>query len=140
MRRPRLRLRWWRRDDGALTPMVVAFALAIYLMIGLSVDGAGKMRAIERANDLAAEAARAGAQAIDIPQAVPGNAIVIQPDRARAAALQYLADAGVTGTATPDPDGVHLTVTVTIPYQPIFLIGFPTFQAQGTATAQLVVG
>jgi len=120
--------------------MVVSFALAIYLMIGLSVDGAGKMRAVERANDIAAEAARAGGQAIDIPQAVPGNAIVIQPDRARAAALAYLADAGVTGTAAPDPDGRHLTVTVTIPYQPIFLGFLGPFTATGTATAQLLVG
>jgi len=131
--------RWWRRDDGALTPMVISFALAVYLMIGLSVDGAGKMRAIERANDIAAEAARAGGQAVDIPQAIPGNTIRLQQDRARAAALAYLDDAGVTGTATV-VDATHIQVSVTVPYQPIFLLFLATFQARGTATAVLLVG
>jgi len=139
------RLRW-RRDDGALTPMVVVFAAAIFMMIGLAVDGAGKMQALERATDLAQEAARAGGQALNLAQAVPGNKDVVDPSLARDAALGYLADAGVSGAdanVTVDPSLTRLTVSVTIVYHPIFLglvLTNENWTETGTATAVLVVG
>lgn len=122
--------------------MVVVFAAALFLMIGLSVDGGGRMRAIERADNIAAEAARAGGQAIDIPKAVTGEADVVDPVKAIAAAKAYLAGAGATGTASVSPDGRQITVTVALVYQPAFLdlMGLGPWTETGTATAQLLTG
>jgi Flp pilus assembly protein TadG len=131
-----------RCDDGALTPMVVVFIAAIFLMVGLAVDGGGRMRAAGRADDIAAEAARAGGQALNLPQAISGRADIIDPHAATAAANAYLADAHVTGHAVVSGNGKTITVTVTIPYNPAFLgvLGIGPWVETGTATAQLLTG
>ncbi|MEV4753694.1 hypothetical protein AB0J86_01055 [Micromonospora sp. NPDC049559] len=123
----------------------LAIALvAVLVIIGLVVDGAGRVRAMQRADNLAAEAARAGGQAIDVAAAVDGDAKVVDPEDARNAANLYLArldEPGVTGTAEPSADGEHLTVTVWITYDTAMLdlFGFPdTYVTRGTATVELV--
>ena len=137
--RPLARL---RADEGAFTLMAVVVAAALFLMVGLAVDGGGRMRALERADDLAAEAARAGGQALVIPQAVTGTADIVDPNAARAAALSYLNLAGVTGQVKVDPNGRSITVTVQVNYAPIFLgaMGLGPWTETGTATAQLLTG
>jgi Flp pilus assembly protein TadG len=134
--------RWWRADGGGITPMVATFILVIFMALGMSVDGSGMLRARHRADDVAAEAARAGGQALDLPRAITGQADVIDPAAARAAALDYLAQAGVHGTVTVPNGGRTITVTVTIAYEPIFLglIGLGPWNESGTATATLITG
>jgi Flp pilus assembly protein TadG len=138
----------WRRlcagrDEGAVTLMVAVVAAALFLMVGLSVDGGGRMRALERADDMAAEAARAAGQAINLPQAVTGTADVLDPTRAEAAARAYLAGAGVDSFAVRVINGGRaVQVTVTITYQPIFLglIGLGPWAETSTETAALLTG
>lgn len=129
-------------DDGGLTPMVLVFALAIFMMVGLAVDGGGRLRANERANDIASEAARAGGQALNLPRAITGQADVIDPAAAAAAAHDYLTTAGVTGSVSVGANGKTITVTVSIPYEPVFLsiVGFGPWTETGTATAALLTG
>jgi hypothetical protein len=119
---------------------VLVLAVAVLAMIGLSVDGGGKVRALERADNLASEAARAAGQAIDAPQAIEGDDKIVDPDAAVAAAQNYLSAAGVTGTVTVSSDRKHVTVTVTITYNTVFLglIGIDTLTATRQATAVLV--
>src|SRR5919204_5084418 len=109
------------RDEGRIALLVVVLAVAVLAMIGLSVDGGGKIRALERADNLASEAARAAGQAIYAPQAIEGGDKVVDPAAAVAAAQNYLTAAGVTGTVTVEPDRKHVTVTVTIVYNTVFL-------------------
>jgi Putative Flp pilus-assembly TadE/G-like len=136
---PRTRLRW-RADEGSISLLAVVMAFAVLAMIGLSVDGGGKVRAAERADNIASEAARAAGQAILTPQAIQGGAKVIDPSAAVAAAQQYLATAGVRGTVTVSDDRTHVTVTVTIVYRTVFLelIGVNNFTVTRHATAALV--
>jgi Flp pilus assembly protein TadG len=131
-----------RDDRGSLTLMVVVFVAALFVMVGLAVDGGGRMRAIERADDIAAEAARAGGQALNLSQAVSGKADVIDPAAAAVAAQAYLDQAKVTGTVTVAGNGKTITVRVFVPYQPVFLgaIGLGPWTETGTATAQLLTG
>ena len=114
--------------------------VAVLAMIGLSVDGGGKVRALERADNVAAEAARAAGQAIYAPQAIEGGAKVVDPGAAVAAADAYLSDAGVNGTVSVADDRQHVTVTVTIIYHTVFLgaIGINTLTATRSATAVLI--
>ena len=133
---------WVRRDDGNISLLVLVLAVAVLVMIGLSVDGGGKLRALGRADDIAAEAARAGGQAIAAPPAIEGGPKTLDPDAAVAAAQAYLAAAGVTGSVTVAADRHHLTVTVHIVYRTIFLgaVGITELPITRTATAVLVVG
>jgi hypothetical protein len=135
---PRSGLR--RQDEGRVALLVIVLTVAVLAMIGLSVDGGGKIRALQRADNLAAEAARAAGQALHGPQAVQGGPKVIDPAAAVAAAHAYLAAAGVAGRVTVWPDRRHVTVTVTITYRTVFLplIGISTLTATRHATAVLV--
>jgi hypothetical protein len=128
------------RDEGRIALLVIVLAVAVLAMIGLSVDGGGKVRALERADNLASEAARAAGQAILAPQAIQGGDKVVDPGAAIAAAHDYLTAAGVTGDVTVSADRKHITVTVTIVYRTVFLglIGIDTLTATRTATAVLV--
>ena len=138
----RRRRRDWRADDGAFTLMVIAFAAALFLMVGLAVDGGGRLAALARADDLAAEAARAAGQAIDLPQAINGTADIVHQDAAQAAAEAYLRDAGVTGKAQVIDGGHAVMVTVHVLYTPKLLgaIHPRPWIETGVATAQLLTG
>ena len=127
-----------RDDEGRIALLVIVLTVAVLAMIGLSVDGGGKVRALERADNLASEAARAAGQAIYAPQAIEGGDKVVDPAAAVAAAQNYLTAAGVTGTVAVDRK--HVTVTVTITHNTVFLglIGIDTLTATRQATAVLV--
>lgn len=138
--RSQLRLAARRDDEGWVSLLVLVLVVAVLAMIGLSVDGGGKVRALERADNLAAEAARAAGQALQGPQAIQGGPKVIDPASAVTAAYAYLTAAGVPGTVTVWPDRQHVTVTVTISYRTVFLplVGIDTLTATRHATAVLV--
>jgi hypothetical protein len=133
-----------RPDAGAFTPMVAVMAVALFAMVALAVDGGGRMHTLERADDLAAEAARAGGQALSLPQAVGGTADVINLGAATQAVDDYVRQAGVTTVpvVSVSPDGRQITVTVTIWYQPVMLdlLNLGPWPETGTATAVLVTG
>ena len=120
--------------------LAVVMALAVIATIGLSVDGGGKVRAIERADNIAGEAARAAGQAILTLQAIQGGAKVLDPSAAVAAAQQYLDSAGVSGTVAVSNDRTHVAVAVTIVYHTVFLglFGVDQFTVTRRATAVLV--
>lgn len=127
-------------ERGGITLLVAVLMVAVLAMIGLAVDGGGKVRALERADNTAVEAARAGGQAIQAAQAIQGGAKVVDPAAAVTAARAYLAAAGVDGTVTVAADRRHLTVTVTITYRTLFLglVGIPTLTATRHATVVLL--
>lgn len=135
------RLRARLSDDcGSVSMLAIVMTFAVIVMVGLAVDGGGKVRALERADDIASEAARAAGQAINTTQAIQGGAKTIDPAAAVAAAQSYLTAAGVSGTLNVADDRTHVTVTVTIVYHTVFLalIGIDTFTCTRSATATLV--
>ena len=119
---------------------VVVIAVAMMLMIGLIVDGGRKVRAIQRADAVAAEAARAGGQAIVAGPAIRGEGVRADTAPARRAAEAYLTSAGVSGTVTVA--GGQLTVTTSVGYKPVFLglIGVGSLTGDGHSTVRLVRG
>ncbi|MEN8649729.1 pilus assembly protein TadG-related protein [Streptomyces sp. 21So2-11] len=130
------------RDTGSVSIYVAIVIVGMLVMIGITVDGGGKMRATERADALAQEAARTGGQEIDAGQAIPGENIVADPRAARAAALDYLAAAGARGTVAVSDDGKKLSVTITDAYRTRFLtvLGVTEMPVTGHASAALVHG
>ncbi|MEU1519139.1 pilus assembly protein TadG-related protein [Streptomyces sp. NPDC005811] len=132
----------WDGDRGGITVFVAVCVIALIGIIGIAVDGGGKMRATERADYLAGEAARAGGQAIDPAQAINGTAIVVNPQDAAAAAQAYLQAAAATGTVGVSSDRATLTVTVTGSYATRFLsvAGVGSLPVTGHGTATLLHG
>ncbi|MFJ8848420.1 pilus assembly protein TadG-related protein [Streptomyces cyaneofuscatus] len=114
--------------------------VALIGMLGLLVDGGGLLRAKAAADDLAAEAARTAGQQLDLAQAIPGTALVVDPDAAQQAAQAFLAQAGAEGAVTVSADGTHITVTVTDTYDAVLtsVVGYTGIPVTGRSTAQLV--
>ncbi|MEP7022101.1 MAG: pilus assembly protein TadG-related protein [Pseudonocardiales bacterium] len=110
-----------RADQGSLAVYVAVLAVPFLLIAGLVVDGGGALVAKQRAADEAGQAARTGANQIDLAQVRDNNIRVVDVALAQQAVDQYFALAGNSPThstvATPD----KVTVTVTVTYAPKFL-------------------
>ncbi|MGW4497714.1 pilus assembly protein TadG-related protein [Micromonospora sp. NPDC004336] len=133
-------------DDGRVSVFLAVAMVGILAVIGMAFDGAGQLRALQRADNLAAEAARAGGQAIDRATAIEGGPTRINRPQARRAVADYLAAAGATGhtVSFPSVDGetrVRVRVTVTHRRAMLGLFGFDeTVTVSGEATARPLTG
>ena len=121
-----------------VTAFVVIFTLALLAMAGLVLDGGLALAAKVHAIDDAQAAARAGAQAIDIPLYRSTGTITLDPAEATADAQDFLAAAGEHGTVTVAGETVSVTVTITQPTQILSVVGVDqlTVTGAGSATAQ----
>jgi hypothetical protein len=111
------------------------------MIIALSVDISGTLRARDRARALAEQAARAGAEQISIAGALGGGGTSLGTQTAvtNAACATLPSDAQCVGLATLGPDSV--TVTVTLTYHSLLhtMIGtFPDFKETESGTAVLI--
>jgi Flp pilus assembly protein TadG len=131
-----------RRDDGGIAVFTAIVVIVLLGIVGLVLDGGGKLQATERADALAVEAARAAGQAIDPGAAITGTAIRIDPQAAQAAAQAYLHKAGVSGRVSISEDRTQLTVTVNESYPTKFLpvVGIGSMSVTGHGTATLLHG
>lgn len=122
------------QDTGSVSVFAAVLIPALLLVLALVVDAADKTRAIVHADALAAEAGRAAASAVD----TRGTTITINAAAGTAAAQQYLAATGHTGTVDWAPGTVRVTVSDTQPAV-IGLLG-SSWHVTGTATISLAVG
>ncbi|MFJ8965348.1 pilus assembly protein TadG-related protein [Lentzea sp. NPDC102401] len=123
-------------EDGRVTAFVVIIALAALLFAGLVLDGGLALAAKVRAIGEAQEAARAGAQEIDLAAYRVNGTLRLVPQRANAAAHDYLAAAGHSGSVSLAGNTVTVTVRVTHPTQLLGLAGIGSITVTGTGTAQ----
>jgi hypothetical protein len=121
-----------------VTAFVVIFTLALLAMAGLVFDGGLALAAKVHAIDEAQAAARAGAQAIDIPLYRRSGTITLDPAQAVADAQGFLSAAGEHGTVTVTGETVTVTVTITQPTQILSIVGVDqmTVSGAGSATAE----
>ena len=118
-----------------VTAFVIIFTLALILMAGLVLDGGLALAAKVQAIDTAQAAARAGAQAIDIPLYRSTGRITLDPQEATADAEHYLATTGHAGTVTVNGEQVTVTVTIRQPTQILDLAGIDQLTETGTGSA-----
>ncbi|MEV1334046.1 pilus assembly protein TadG-related protein [Micromonospora costi] len=134
------------RDAGRVSIFLAVAMVGVLAVIGLSFDGAGQLRTLQRADNLAAEAARAGGQAIDRATAIAGGPKRINQQEARAAVADYLSAAGTTGHTVSFPvvggeTLVSVRVTITYRRSMLGLFGFDdTVSITGEATARALTG
>ena len=132
-----------RRGDaeaGALSIFVALCAVVLLALCGLVLDGGGRLRAIERADGLAQEAARAGGQQIDRAALLRGQGLRLDPAAADAAAEEYLDRNHITGVPVATTTTVTVTVDTTYHTSLLGLIGLDTLTVHGVGKARLVPG
>ncbi|HVV12112.1 pilus assembly protein TadG-related protein [Amycolatopsis sp.] len=123
-------------QNGRVTAFVVILVTAILLFAGLTLDGGLALAAKVRAIGEAQEAARAGAQEIDLAAYRANGALRLAPQQASAAARAYLAAAGHAGTVSVAGDTVNVTVTVSQSTRLLGLVGIDSLTVTGTGQAQ----
>ena len=118
-----------RRDDrgsaGGFALIGLVAVAALLLVLGLIVDGGTKAAASDRANRIAMEAARAGAQVLTGAGAGSVDETV----------QSYLAVEGVSGTAVVDGDRVDVSVELVEPTKVLSMIGWTEIRVSGEGFA-----
>ena len=140
-----------RGDRGRVSIFVAVALVGVLVIIGLTFDGIGRIRAYQRAANIAAEAARAGGQSINVADAIAGEPAAIDEGAAVTNALAFidnLDDPTIverTASIGQDDDGAESTqflhVTITMSYDAVMLdlFGFAdTYPVEAEATVELV--
>lgn len=128
-----------REERGSLSLWMVTASFVMMLLVGLAVDLGGQVHAKQRAHNVAAEAARTGAERVQSAPAIEGRYVRVDTAAARTAAHQYLAAADVSGTVTVT-GGDTIRVEVSDTYTPQFLsfIGIGDLTVTSEASARIV--
>lgn len=140
--------RWRRRlvdDDrgaGYLAAFIILFGVLTVLGVGILIDTARIVAADRNCATIALEAARAGANAIDVQSVRSGGTVIVDPAAAQAsaaaAASAFVSGSGATLTAV-SVDGNRVSVTVSSSVDP----WFPVLSARtvsASAAADAIVG
>ena len=117
--------------------------LAVFLAVlfaGVILDGGTAMATRVQALDIAQQAARAGANQLDLTALRERGQTILDPAAAQNAAAAFLAQAGITGTATATLTEVTVTVTRSQPTTLLHLIGKTSIAMTATAHATPVIG
>jgi len=122
-------------ERGAVSTFLAVIALALLMAAGLAIDGGRKVNALREASHIADNAARAGAQAVDLDTLRTTGELVVLPSQATDRVDRYLTALGYTASEV-EVSEANVTVTVTITVDPVLLPAGPmTVTATETATA-----
>ena len=122
-------------ERGAVSTFLAVIALALLMAAGLAIDGGRKVNALREASHLADNAARAGAQAVDLDALRTTGDLIVIPAGAVDRVDQYLTALGYAA-AEVAVIGDSVTVTVSLTVDPVLLpTGQMTVSATETATA-----
>jgi Flp pilus assembly protein TadG len=137
-----------RGDRGTLSLFVVMLVPAVVLMAGLLVDGGIAINAKERAADVAQQAARAGADDLDVANLRQGN-VQLAPD-ACGVALAFVPKyqgIGAVGNGCFVTNGnlevapvITVSAKVVVHSQILGLVGLGTFTETASGSASPVCG
>ena len=134
-------------EVGRVTAFVTIVTAGLFVLAGLVLDGGLALSARVRALNEAREAARAGAQELDLAAFRADGTVRLDPARARGAALAYLDAAHRRqGSATSSAvvavtaDRVEVRVTTAASTQILQVVGVTTVTVTGQASAVAATG
>jgi hypothetical protein len=127
-----------RADRGALAPAITVIALFLMLLAGLVADSARIVDARSRAGAYAEEAARAGAQRIDLNS----ERVRLDTSAAVAAVQRYCAAAGAgeprlveCATVAASSTRIEVRARIDVPMSVLGIIGIASIGVTGTGSA-----
>jgi Flp pilus assembly protein TadG len=124
-----------RDDRGAVLVAGLLLSLALMIVIGAGVDIGHAFIVRRELVSLADDAALTGSQALDL-QALHQGRLALDPEQARATALQALAgEPGLRGQASANAADVRVDVQRRVPTILLRLVGVSTLTVGAQATA-----
>jgi Flp pilus assembly protein TadG len=122
-------------EHGAVLVAGLLLSLALMIVIGAGVDIGHAFIVRRELVSLADDAALTGSQALDL-QALHQGRLALDPEQARAVALQTLAgERGTSGEAAASTGDVHVDVQRRVPTILLRLVGVTTLTVAAHATA-----
>ncbi|MEO3810764.1 pilus assembly protein TadG-related protein [Sphaerisporangium sp. B11E5] len=118
-----------------MSGFVAGIVGGLLLLAGIVLDGGLALGAKVRALNEAQEAARSGAQQLDLAAYRRNGAVRLDHARARTAALAYIAATPDTATVAVSGNTVTVVVHAVQPAQVLGLAGVGAFRVSGRATA-----
>lgn len=129
-----------RGEEGQVTAFVVVFAMTLLAVTGLVLDGGLLLSAKRQAADTAEQAARAGAQAVDLATLRSSGDHRLDAVEAVAAANAYLRQVRAEGSVTATTERVTVTVTHTQQLRLLPLVGLNEVTVTGTGAGRSARG
>lgn len=126
-------------ETGTIGVFVVVITIALVAVAGLVLDGGRLLAARRQAQDIAGNAARAGAQALDENDLRDGRA-VIDPAAAATAVAGHLGQTPATGTASTGDDMVTVHVEMPVRLLLLTVVGRGERTVNATQQARAVQG
>jgi Flp pilus assembly protein TadG len=114
--------------------------MVVLVFAGAILEGGVAMSARGHATDVAQQAARAGANQLNLAALREAGVVQIDPAAAQAAAAAFLDQMGERGTVTATAEQVTVTVTVTRPGILVPILGIETLTLRATASAAPITG
>ncbi|MEV3854964.1 pilus assembly protein TadG-related protein [Streptomyces sp. NPDC050095] len=124
-----------RGDSGQVTAFTAGVLLGLWLFAGIVVDGGLALAAKAHALDIAQEAARTGAQQLDVAGLRGADTIRLRQQAAAEKARAYVTGKGASGTVTVKGADVVVHVTNRQHAQILQLVGVRTMTLTAHATA-----
>lgn len=129
-----------RGERGTATVFVVGMAAVLLASAGLVIDGGKAINARMKLADDVEQAARLGANQIDIAAVrANGGVVRLDPVAAQSEAQGYISSRGYDGTGVVvNGDAVTVGARDTVPTAMLQLVGVSSFDISATATARAV--
>lgn len=131
-------------ESGTASVFVIGIVLVLMVVAGLVVDGGRAINARAALADDAEQAARAGANVLDLDTLRATGDVRIDPAGARDAAERFLDARGYRPdeivSIEADAAQVHVVLTRVVPTSLLSLIMINEFTVDGEATARAAVG
>lgn len=132
-----------RSERGSATVFLLGFAMVLIVGAGLVVDGGLALNGRQKLADDLEQAARAGANEIDIPLFRDVGVLAVDPGAATEVATEYLTDLGYTDIVV-QVDGAEVSVAAKGAVDTAILsligIGHFTLGAEATAVPESGIG
>ncbi|WP_042368943.1 hypothetical protein [Streptacidiphilus neutrinimicus] len=119
-----------------MTAFTVVVLTGLLLFLAITADLGQALAAKVQALGEAQDAARAGAQALDLGALRSSGTVRLRPDAAAQDARAYLAKVGAVGSVTVGTDTVSVAVTRTVPTHLLTLVGISSLTVHAGTTAR----
>ncbi|HVA08060.1 MAG TPA: pilus assembly protein TadG-related protein [Acidimicrobiales bacterium] len=126
-------------EGGSLSAFLAVLAVALFVLVGLVLDGGRILSAKRTAMDVAEQAARTGADQLSL-DALRAGQFVVDPSAASTAVARYLAAAGQSGTVEISGSTVVVHVETTVHTVVLGIVGINKISVASSATATNVHG
>lgn len=130
-------LSWFGRDGGGATPFVLVLLPALAGLGGLAYDGGMLFAAKREAYNVAAAAARAGANDIDVPSLYASNPVLSHTAPATAGSFASARGMNVRGVRLINEREIEITVSTSVSMTIWGVVGVPDQVVEATARAEM---